>query len=186
MGSLPIVVVVLIFAAAAAMVWVAGIALSHTTDILSTRLGLGEAVGGIILLAIATNLPEIAITASAALSHQLSLAVGNILGGVAIQTVVLAFLDVFGFSKWSKPLTYQAASLVLVLEGPLVVAMPVLVVIGTQLSTSVIKLRLTPPAVLLAVVWAAGSTGWPDSSTASRNRTGRKALPPKMSLTASW
>jgi cation:H+ antiporter len=82
--------------------------------------------------------------------------VGNILGGVAIQTVVLAFLDVFGFSKWSKPLSYQAASLVLVLEGALVVAMLVLVVIGTQLSTSVIAFRLTPPAFLLLVVWVAG------------------------------
>jgi cation:H+ antiporter len=154
--SLPFVAVVVIFAAAAAMVWIAGIALSHTTDVLSTRLGLGEAMGGLILLAIATNLPEIAITSSAALAHDLSIAVGNILGGIAIQTAVLAFLDVFGFSKWSKPLTYQAASLVLVLEGALVVAMLVLVVIGTQLSTNVIAFRLTPPAVLLVVAWVAG------------------------------
>jgi cation:H+ antiporter len=147
---------VLIFAGAAAMVWIAGIALSHTTDVLSVRLGIGEAVGGVILLAIATNLPEIAITASAALSHNLSIAVGNILGGIAIQTVVLALLDVVGFSKWAKPLTYQAASLVLVLEGALVVAMLVLVLIGTQLSTSVIAFRLTPPVVLLGLVWVVG------------------------------
>jgi cation:H+ antiporter len=156
MSSWPIVAVALTFVAAAAVVWIAGIALSQTTDVLSTRLGLGQAVGGIVLLAIATNLPEIAITASAALTHDLSIAVGNILGGVAIQTVVLAFLDAFGLPRQSRPLTYQAASLVLVLEGALVVAMLVLVVIGTQLSTHVIAFRLTPPAVLLAVVWIAG------------------------------
>ena len=35
-------------------------------------------------------------------------------------------------------------------------AMLVLVVMGTQLSESVIKLRLTPPVVLLAAVWVVG------------------------------
>src|SRR5438132_525198 len=138
------------------MVWIAGIALSHTTDVLSARFGIGEAVGGLILLAIATNLPEIAITASAALAYNLSIAVGNILGGIAVQTVVLSLLDLFGFPRRAKPLTYQAASLVLVLEGALVVAMLVLVVIGTQLSTHVIAFRVTPPVVLLAVVWVVG------------------------------
>ena len=84
---------VLIFAVAAGAVWVAGIHLSGSTDVLDTRLGLGEALGGAILLAIATNLPEIAIVVSAALSHSLGIAIGNILGGIAIQTVVLVVLD---------------------------------------------------------------------------------------------
>jgi cation:H+ antiporter len=66
--SLALPVVLLIFAGSAAFVWMAGISLSDTTDVLSFRLGLGEALGGLILLAIVTNLPEIAITVSAALS----------------------------------------------------------------------------------------------------------------------
>ena len=85
---------VLIFLAAAGAVWVAGIQLSSSTDALDVRLGLGEALGGAILLAVATNLPEIAIDRSAALAHNLGIAIGNILGGIAIQTVVLVVLDV--------------------------------------------------------------------------------------------
>ena len=88
MSTLPLPAVVAVFALAAIAVWFAGIRLSDTTDVLATRLGLGEALGGLILLAIATNLPEIAITVSASLANNLGLAIGNILGGVAIQTVV--------------------------------------------------------------------------------------------------
>jgi cation:H+ antiporter len=151
-GSLPLLVV--IFAAAAAGVWVAGIWLSRTTDVLSQRLHLGEALAGSILLAFTTNLPEVAITASAALAHNLGIAVGNILGGIAIQTVVLAILDVWGLGKLD-PLTYLAASLQLVLEGALVIAVLVVAVMGTQLSRH-IYFRLEPAALLIALIWGVG------------------------------
>ncbi len=155
MTSLPSLALVAIFVASAAVIWIAGIKLSQTTDVLSQRWHLGSALGGVILLAIATNLPEIAITASAALSHHVDVAVGNILGGIAIQTVVLAVLDAAG-TRPRKPLTYLAASLTLVLEAGLVVALLVIVVMSTQLPSSLIAWRLTPGAVLIVVVWAIG------------------------------
>src|SRR5690242_1889118 len=116
MASLPTLVLLLIFVVAAAAIWVAGIQLSNQTDVLSTRLHLGAALGGLILLAVATNLPEIAIVVSASAAHSVGVAVGNILGGIAIQTVVLVVLDGVGV-EGDRPLTYRAASLVLVLEA---------------------------------------------------------------------
>ena len=155
MTDLPLVVLLLIFAAAAAAIWVAGIQLSDQTDVLSMRLHLGAALGGLVLLALATNLPEIAIVVSAAAADNLDVAVGNILGGVAIQTVVLVVLDVFG-DRGDRPLTYRAASLVLVLEGLLVVAVLGVVVAGTQLPSDLIAFRVTPDTVLIVVLWVAG------------------------------
>ena len=46
-----------------------------------------------LILAIVTDLPELAIVASAALRGDLSLAVGNLLGGTAAQMIVLVALD---------------------------------------------------------------------------------------------
>lgn len=153
--SLPSAVLLIAFAAGAAAIWVAGVKLSNTTDVLSQRWHLGSALGGVILLAVATNLPELAITASAAVSHHLDVAVGNILGGIALQTVVLVALDAAG-ARHRKPLTYLTASITPVLEGALVVALLVVVVMGTQLPATLKFWRLTPGPVLIAVLWIAG------------------------------
>ncbi|MDQ1695562.1 MAG: cation:H+ antiporter [Frankiaceae bacterium] len=153
--DLPFWAELLVFAAAAVTIWVAGIFLSNYTDVLAERIHLGQALGGLILLAVATNLPEIAITYTAAASGHLDIAVSNILGGIAIQTALLAALDAFGVRQ-RRPLTYQAASLTLVIEGAVVLAVLVAVVMGTQLPDTLIKFRLTPDVVLITVIWVTG------------------------------
>jgi cation:H+ antiporter len=155
MASLSSPVLLALFIASAAVIWYAGIKLSDTTDVLAERLHLGSALGGLILLAIATNLPEIAITASAAMADQLGVAVGNILGGIAIQTVVLVVLDAAGMRP-RAPLTRLAASLVLVLEGVLVIVVLAVVVMGTQLPGDLSFARLAPASVAIAALWVIG------------------------------
>src|SRR5919205_3539164 len=178
MSDLPLIVLLLIFVAAAAAIWLAGIQLPDQTDVLATRLHLGSALGGLILLAVATNLPEIAIVASAALAKHVSVAVGNILGGIAIQTVVLVALDAFGVGR-GQPLSYRAASLVLVLEGLGVVTVLAVVIAGTQLPSDLIAWRITPEALLIVVVWlvslllvqrAGRHLPWHDSGEAPDNQ----------------
>lgn len=182
MSELALPLLIIIFLAAAAAIWVAGVFLSNTVDVLDSRLHLGAALGGTIVLAVATNLPEIAITASAALQHAVAVAVGNILGGIAIQTLVLVALDAFGVRP-RRPLTYQAASLTLVLEAALVIAVLVAVVMGTQLPAHLYYLRLTPSSVLILLLWLAGmlllsraqrGLPWQDSGEAPDNQQPRK------------
>src|SRR5207248_11347952 len=55
-----------------------------------------------------------------------------------------------------KPLTYLAASLTLLLEGGIVVALLLVVVAATQLPGSLIVARVTPGALLIAVLWGVG------------------------------
>ncbi|PYY31772.1 MULTISPECIES: sodium:calcium antiporter [unclassified Curtobacterium] len=198
MDTLPLWLLVVVFVAGAAVIWIAGIQLSKTTDVLDARLHLGSALGGLIVLAVATNLPEIAITVSAGLSGSIEVAAGNILGGIAIQTVVIAVLDAFGRrGKGVKPITYRAASLTLVLEALVVVAVLAVVIAGSQLPPDLVVARLTPDVVLIAVIWAVGlllvqraGTGlpWhesghaPDASPhASGHRTRKQDTTPAMS-----
>ncbi|MHC3473169.1 sodium:calcium antiporter [Streptomyces sp. 7R007] len=155
MGSMSSPVLLLLFVASAVVIWFAGVKLSDTTDVLAQRLRLGSALGGLVLLAIATNLPEIAITASAAVADQLDVAVGNILGGIAVQTVVLAVLDAGGVRP-RAPLTRMAASLQLVLEGGLVVVVLAVVVMGAQLSPALHAGGLAPASVAIAALWVVG------------------------------
>ncbi|MDQ3871949.1 MAG: sodium:calcium antiporter [Chloroflexota bacterium] len=154
-GSLGLPISLAVFAGAAVVVWMAGVRLSKTTDVLSERLGLGESLGGMILLAITTNLPEIAITGSAAVSGDVGLAVGNILGGIAIQTVVLALIDVVAVPP-GQPLTYRAATLVPVVEGALVIGVLAVAVMGSQLPAWLMVWRIEPEAVLIVVLWVSG------------------------------
>jgi cation:H+ antiporter len=149
----PSIALVAIFLAAAAVIWVAGIQLSNATDALDARLGLGSALGGLVLLAFATNLPEIAITVTAAASGNLSLAVGNLVGGIALQTLVLALLDV---RSRGRPLTHRVGSLDVVLEASIVVGALVAAIMTTQLPASTNVGGVSPGSIGVALIWLAG------------------------------
>jgi cation:H+ antiporter len=187
-SSLALPFLIVIFCAAAAAVWIAGIQLSNTSDVLSHRLHLGEALGGLLLLAFTTNLPEVAIVISAAVAKELGIAIGNILGGIAIQTVVLVVLDVFGLKKRAS-LTYRAATLSLVLEAALVIAVLIVAVMGSQLPGSAIFLRVDPGALLIFVLWIGGiyllakarsGLPWHESGEAPDNQREPRGIAMKM------
>jgi len=150
--ALPAAALITLFVGAAVVIWLAGVQLSSATDALSTRYHLGEALGGVILLAVATNLPEIAIVVSAGLSHALGVAIGNILGGIAIQTLVLVILD----ARSPQPLTSRTTTLRPVLEGVLVIAVLAVAIMGAQAPASSTVLRVTPASALIAVLWIGG------------------------------
>jgi cation:H+ antiporter len=147
--------VLLIFLAAAVVTWIAGVSLSKSTDALDARLGLGDEIGGLVLLSIAGTLPELAITISAAAAGNLQLAAGNLIGGIAIQTMVLLVCD-FAVGP-SRPLTYLVGALTPVLAGLLVVMVVACVEMGALLKESTaIGGVVSPASVAIVVIWFVG------------------------------
>jgi len=146
---------ILIFIAASGATWFAGVFLSKTTDSLDFRLGLGAELGGIILLAIAGSLPEVAITVSAAASGNLQLAAGNLIGGIAVQTMVLVLCDFV--TGQERPLTFLVGALTPVLEGLLVVLVVSGVLMGALLPpTTAIGGVVSPASIAIVVLWTVG------------------------------
>jgi len=155
MGGLGTPLLLLVFVAGAVATWFAGVLLSKTTDSLDERLGLGEEFGGLVLLAIAGSLPELAITISAAASGNLGLAAGNLIGGIAVQSMVLVLCDIAAGNE--RPLTFLVGALTPVLEGLLVVIVVAGVEMGALLKPSTaIGGVVSPASLAIVVVWVVG------------------------------
>jgi cation:H+ antiporter len=144
----------LAFAAAVVATWTAGLYLSRSTDALDDRLGLGQAVGGMVFLAIAGSLPELAITISAAQAGNIALASGNLIGGIATQTLVLVLCD--AVIAGDRPLTYMVGSLIPVLEALLVVIVVTATVSGGLLPESMSIGPVSPASIAIVVLWVGG------------------------------
>lgn len=146
LGGLPLWLNALLFAVAASAIWWAGSRLERYADSISKRTGMGQSFTGMALLATATSLPEVAttITAVVALGNA-RLAVYNLLGGVALQTALLALAD---FAKPRRgALTFFSPSFVLVIQG-LGLVMLLLLSIAALVARGL-------PSVLSVSIWPA-------------------------------
>ncbi len=152
MASLSTPLIVVLFIAAGGLIWWAGGILASTTDAIDAHFGWGEGMGGAVFLAIATNLPEVAIIVGGAYSGSLGLAVGNILGGIAIQTVVLVLLDGPGL-RTKTPLSSLVPSLTIALEGLVLIAILMLCILGALSPRTLIFARTTPAEILILLAW---------------------------------
>lgn len=147
-------VLVLVFLVAVVVTWAAGIFLSDSTDVVDDRFDLGEALGGLILLGIAGTLPEIAITVSGALQGNLALVTGNLLGGIAMQTLVLVLLDAVSHSR--TPLSALSKVLEPIIEALFVILLVTIALMGPLLPSSVAIGPVSPISILIVITWFGG------------------------------
>jgi cation:H+ antiporter len=143
-----------VFMLGSVSIWFAGVRLERNADAISERTGLGKAFTGMLLLAAATSLPEVATTITAvALLNNPTLAVYNLVGGVALQTGIIAVAD------WAKgrpgALTYFNPRFVLLIEGVGLLVLLQLTIAGltTHGLPSVASISAWSALILLAYIY---------------------------------
>lgn len=95
--SLPLALNAAFFFVLAGGICYAGARLSYLIDGIAERTHMARAMAGLILLATATELPEVVTTLTAASQGNAALALNNMFGGIAMQTAILAVADIFAF-----------------------------------------------------------------------------------------
>jgi cation:H+ antiporter len=145
----------IIFSVSVVAIWLAGVWMARSVDAIDTHFKLGSAFGGLILLGISGSLPELAVTISGAIHHDYGMVIGNLLGGIAIQTVVLVILDFYMKSK--ETLSFAAASLLLVLEANIVILVVVLAIIASQTPMMIPGTNFSLSSLSIFMVWIIGS-----------------------------
>ena len=83
----------LLFALCATIVWYAGARLAYLVDSLADRYKLAKSLVGLLILSLATSLPEVATTLTAAVQQASDLVLNNLFGGITLQTAILAMSD---------------------------------------------------------------------------------------------
>lgn len=143
---------VVLFAVAAAAVAVAGVRMTRVADRLADITGLGEAVTGAVLLGASTSLAGIIASVTAAARGHPELAISNAVGGIAAQTLFLAFADI---AYRRANLEHAAASPTNLINGVVLIAMLSLPLLA-QASDPVAILGIHPGTPVLLIAYGFG------------------------------
>ncbi|MCO4846759.1 MAG: hypothetical protein KC448_02165 [Yoonia sp.] len=155
----------LLFGICAAVVWYAGARLAYLADTLADKFGLAKSLVGLLLLSVATSLPEVATTLSAAISQAQDLVLNNLFGGIALQTAILAMADF-----WARgAITNYPRKANHALEATLLVLLLSITLILTSLGETVVVAGVGAGSIIIALIYGAaiwllrrydGSTDW--------------------------
>ena len=118
-----------VFAACAVLIGVFGTRITRVVDRLADRTGIGEAVAGALLLGASTSLSGVVLSVTAAWNGHAELAVGNALGGIAVQTLFLVAAD---FAYRPANLEHAAASEPNMMQNALLITLLALILLATS------------------------------------------------------
>lgn len=145
---------VVFFALCAVCVWIAGARLAYLADALAERFRWAKSLVGLLLLSLATSLPEVATTLGAAVQQARDLVLNNLFGGIALQTAILAMADF-----WARgPITNYPRKANHALEAILLVLLLSVTLVITNLGETFVVAGVGLGSVLIAVIY--GGTIW--------------------------
>lgn len=143
----PLTLVIAILASSAGVILFAGARLARISDELADATGLGEAMVGAVFLGATTSLSGSVMSTLSAFQGYPQLAISNAVGGIAVQTLFLAFADIayrrvnLEHAAASLSGLAQAALLCAMLSVPLIaMASPELTVFAIHPATPILFL----------------------------------------------
>ncbi|MCK0097407.1 hypothetical protein MWU60_17655 [Yoonia sp. F2084L] len=140
----------LLFALCAGVVWFAGARLAYLADALADRYKLAKSLVGLLFLSLATSLPEVATTLSAAVSQAQDLVLNNLFGGIALQTAILGLADF-----WARgAITNYPRKANHALEATLLVLLLSITLIITVIGEPVALFQIGPGSAFIALCYA--------------------------------
>jgi cation:H+ antiporter len=122
---------VAIFAASAAVVWLAGIRMVRLVDRLAARTGMGQGFAGMLLLGGIVSLTEISTVSTAAFTGSPLLALNNLLGSESVNLFLLASVDPL---TGREGLTSFIAKPAMLFQGTLGVVLLAVVAVATAVG----------------------------------------------------
>lgn len=138
------------FGLCAACVWIAGARLAYVVDALADRFKLAKSLMGLLVLSLATSLPEVATTLTAAIGQASDLVLNNLFGGITLQTAILAMSDF-----WARgPITNYPRKANHALEATLLVLLLSVVLMIINLGETFVFAGVGLGSVCIAVIYA--------------------------------
>jgi len=141
-----------VFALCTLVIAIFGTWITKVVDQLADRTGIGEAIAGALLLGAATSLGGSVVSVTAALNGRPELALGNALGGIAVQTAMLVIADLV---YRRANLEHAAASAENMMQNALLMALLALILLGPTLPDFTIW-GIHPVTPMLVVVYVYG------------------------------
>lgn len=139
----------MIFGGCAIVVWLSGARLAYLADALADRFKLAKSIVGLLLLSLATSLPEVATTLTAAIQQSRDLVLNNLFGGIALQAAVLAMSDL-----WARaPITNYPRKANHALEATLLVFLLGVVLVVTNLGETFVVAGVGLGSVVIALCY---------------------------------
>ena len=133
----------------AGCVWIAGARLAYLADALADRFKLAKSLVGLLLLSLATSLPEVATTLSAAIQQSRDLVLNNLFGGIALQTAILAMADF-----WARgPITNYPRKANHTLEAILLILLLSVTLVITNLGETIVVAGVGLGSVCLGMIY---------------------------------
>ncbi len=148
----PLWVVLTVFAVTALVIAAAGTVMAQVADRLADRTGLGEAITGGVLLGASTSLSGFVTSVSTAAQGFPDLALGNAVGGIAVQTAFLAVADIY---YRRANLEHAAASITNLAQGALLVGLLSLPLLAGQMPAWTI-LGCHPASFVILIAYIFG------------------------------